>query len=123
MAVAASIKRIPIPTPSQQVTRTESKILTEFTSVKQVNSLDTEHERKQLNNKDFEAEIDLKKRYGKWFLIILACQLLIMNGVFFATGAEWLVFKDLTLQLYMGGTLTEVFGLVLVVTKYLFKRK
>lgn len=46
--------------PSQQVTRTESKILTEFTSVKQVSSLDTEHERKQLNNKDFEAEIALK---------------------------------------------------------------
>ncbi|HDS5126335.1 TPA: hypothetical protein QHW48_003044 [Escherichia coli] len=123
MAVAASSKRIPTATPSQQVTRTESKILTEFTSVKQVNSLDTEHERKQLNNKDFEAEIALKKRYVKWFLIILAFQLLIMNGVFIADGAGKLEFEDLTLQLYMGGTLTEVFGLVLVVTKYLFKRK
>ena len=64
MAVAASSKRIPTATPSQQVTRTESKILTEFTSVKQVNSLDTEHERKQLNNKDFEAEIALKNDTG-----------------------------------------------------------
>ncbi|MEN2736011.1 hypothetical protein WBU86_27065 [Escherichia coli] len=38
--------------------------MTEFTSVKQVNSLDTEHERKQLNNKDFEAEIALKNDTG-----------------------------------------------------------
>ncbi|AWZ81470.1 hypothetical protein CSC38_1704 [Escherichia coli] len=60
--------------------------------MKQVNSLDTEHERKQLNNKDFEAEIALKKRYGKWFLIILAFQLLIMNGVFIADGAGKLEF-------------------------------
>lgn len=88
---------------------------------RQVESLDPE--RRKLDNKDFEAEIKLKKTYGICFLIILACQLLIMNAVFIADGAGFLTFKDLTLQLYMGGTLTEVFGLVLVVTKYLFKRK
>ncbi|OAT16740.1 hypothetical protein M977_04527 [Buttiauxella gaviniae ATCC 51604] len=90
--------------------------------VKEVSQLDPERQR--LNNVDYEAEIKLKKSYGKWFLIILACQLLIMNAVFIAVGLSKLTFKDdLTLQLYMGGTMTEVFGLVLVVTKYLFKRK
>lgn len=89
---------------------------------KEVSHLDPERQR--LNNVDFEAEIKLKKSYGKWFLIILACQLLIMNGVFILVGWSKLTFKDdLTLQLYMGGTMTEVFGLVLVVTKYLFKRR
>ncbi|MBZ0060133.1 MULTISPECIES: hypothetical protein [unclassified Leclercia] len=89
---------------------------------KEVSHLDPERQR--LNNVDFEAEIKLKKSYGKWFLIILACQLLIMNGVFILVGWSKLSFKDdLTLQLYMGGTMTEVFGLVLVVTKYLFKRR
>ncbi|NUL36624.1 hypothetical protein [Kosakonia sacchari] len=90
-------------------------------AARQVSALDAE--RRILDNKDFEAEINLKKAYGKWFLIILAMQLLIMNAVFIADGAGKLSFEDLTLQLYMGGTLTEVFGLVLVVTKYLFKRK
>ncbi|MDK1186572.1 MULTISPECIES: hypothetical protein [Cronobacter] len=90
-------------------------------AARQVEALDPE--RRKLDNQDFEAEIKLKKTYGIWFLIILACQLLIMNGVFISGGAGLLSFKDLTLQLYMGGTLTEVFGLVLVVTKYLFKRK
>lgn len=91
--------------------------------VMQVGALDPEQHRKQLNNSDFEAEIALKKSYGKWFLIILAVQLGIMNGVFISVGFEWLKFDPLTLQLYMGGTLTEVFGLVLVVTKYLFKKR
>jgi hypothetical protein len=88
---------------------------------RQLNTLDPE--RTKLNNKDFEAEIALKKTYGKWFLIILAAQLLVMNGVFICDGLKWLDFKDLTLQLYMGGTLTEVFGLVFVVTKYLFRHR
>lgn len=95
--------------------------LSSTTAARQVEALDPE--RRKLDNKDFEAEIDLKKTYGICFLIILACQLLIMNGVFIFDGIGLLKFKDLTLQLYMGGTLTEVFGLVLVVTKYLFKRK
>lgn len=92
-------------------------------TAKQVSSLDPEQHRKQLNNRDLKAEIKLKKSYGKWFLIILAVQLAVMNGVFILDGAKKLDFEPLTLQLYMGGTLTEVFGLVLVVTKYLFKRK
>ncbi|MGL5370826.1 MAG: hypothetical protein ACRDBF_07345 [Plesiomonas shigelloides] len=88
----------------------------------EVSALDTE--RTRLDNVDFEAEILLKKAYGKYFLIILATQLLIMNIVFISVGFEWIKFPDtLTLQLYMGGTMTEVFGLVLVVTKYLFKKR
>ncbi|EPK7771231.1 hypothetical protein QFL30_003564 [Klebsiella oxytoca] len=89
----------------------------------QVAGLDPEERRKKLNNRDFKAEIKLKKSYGKWFLIILAVQLAVMNLVFIFDGLKWLDFEPLTLQLYMGGTLTEVFGLVLVVTKYLFKKK
>ncbi|EHV3112735.1 hypothetical protein LGF53_000202 [Salmonella enterica] len=87
----------------------------------QVSSLDPERQR--LNNEDFQAEIDLKKTYGKSFLCILAVQLLIMNMVFVADGFQWVFIDDTTLRIYMAGTLTEVFGLVLVVTKYLFKRR
>jgi hypothetical protein len=92
--------------------------------LKEVDTLNTDTERRKLNNSDLEAEIKLKKSYGIWFLVILACQLLVMNIVFILVGKGLLNFKDdLTLQLYMGGTMTEVFGLVLVVTKYLFKRR
>lgn len=115
-AIAASTKLA-----ADQKALIGDKIPTPAPVAKQVSSLDTERQR--LNNRDFEEEIKLKKSYGKWFLIILACQLLVMNGVFILDGWKVLNFEDLTLQLYMGGTLTEVFGLVLVVTKYLFKRK
>ncbi|SAF46361.1 hypothetical protein [Enterobacter kobei] len=116
LAIAASIKR-DLETKTGPGDRVQTSLPTAF----QVNALDSERQR--LNNRDFEEEIKLKKSYGKWFLIILACQLLVMNGVFILDGWKVLNFEDLTLQLYMGGTLTEVFGLVLVVTKYLFKRK
>lgn len=90
--------------------------------LKEVDALDPVY--RSLQNKDFEAEIALKKSYGKWFLIILSVQLLIMNGVFISVGWFELFYPDnLTLQLYMAGTMTEVFGLVFVVTKYLFKKR
>ncbi|EEC8165052.1 hypothetical protein E8848_RS23260 [Escherichia coli] len=94
-----------------------------YSGVTQVDSLDPEQHRKQFSNRDFEGEIKLKKTYGIWLLFILALQLIVMNAVFIAVGFKWLEFEALTLQLYMGGTLTEVFGLVLVITKYLFNRK
>jgi hypothetical protein len=40
-----------------------------------------------------------------------------MNLVFLATGLDYLHLEQWTLNLYMGGTLLEVFGIVLVITK------
>ncbi|HFF9409323.1 TPA: hypothetical protein ACGFB9_002913 [Escherichia coli] len=94
-----------------------------YNSTRQVDALDPEQHRKVLSNTDFESEIKLKRTYGIWLLFILAVQLVVMNIVFIVVGLNKLAFEALTLQLYMGGTLTEVFGLVLVITKYLFNRK
>lgn len=47
-----------------------------------------------------------------------------MNAIFVATGIGCLRFQDPThLNLFMGGTLAEVFGVVLVITRYLFSKK
>ncbi|WP_105457211.1 hypothetical protein [Escherichia coli] len=105
------------------VYRSRTRSGADHSDVTQVGSLDPEQHRKQLSNRDFEGEIKLKKTYGIWLLFILAIQLLVMNAVFIVVGFKILEFDALTLQLYMGGTLTEVFGLVLVITKYLFNRK
>ncbi len=87
----------------------------------------------ELENLDKEkrlAEIDdrktdtaLKKRYAIYFIWILVVQLIVMNVVFVAVGLEKLKFQEPSLNLYMGGTLAEVFGVVLVITKYLFSKK
>jgi len=70
------------------------------------------------------ADTGLKKRYANWFIWILIGQLAAMNAIFIATGIDYLHFQDPThLNLFMGGTLAEVFGVVLVITRYLFSKK
>lgn len=73
---------------------------------------------------DRKTDTKLKKVYAYWFIGILIGQLLLMNAIFAAVGFNWLEFKDPShLNLFMGGTLTEVFGVVFVITRYLFSRK
>lgn len=70
--------------------------------------------------KDSEQDRGLKKKYAHWFIGILIVQLFIMNLVFICVGFGWLNFSSWSLNLYTGGTLAEVFGIVLVITKNLF---
>ena len=49
-------------------------------------------------------------------------QLLVMNGIFVLIGAKLLHFSDFVINLFMGGTLAEVFGIVLVMARYLFSK-
>jgi len=73
---------------------------------------------------DRKTDTKLKKIYAYWFIAILIGQLLLMNLLFAAVGLKWLDFEDAShLNLFMGGTLTEVFGVVFVITRYLFSRK
>ncbi|MBS3797173.1 hypothetical protein [Pseudoalteromonas sp. BDTF-M6] len=69
---------------------------------------------------DSKADRELKKSYANWFIIILIGQLIVMNAAFFCVGFGWLSFDEWSLNLYMGGTLAEVFGVILVITKNLF---
>jgi hypothetical protein len=72
---------------------------------------------------DLKQDRELKKRYANWFIGILIVQLVLMNIVFVAAGAKYLSYDKWGLDLYMGGTLLEVFGVVLVITKNLFPQK
>lgn len=86
----------------------------------------TDDEKKRsdkLKNDDFEADIDLKKKYAKWLIGVMIVQLLIMNLVFALVGFKMMEYNDFILHLYISGTLLELFGLVLVITKYLFKKQ
>jgi len=63
----------------------------------------------------------LKEQYANKFLWFLGIQLGLMNLVFILTGAGILQFDHYVLHLYMGGTLAEIFGIVLVITRRLFR--
>ena len=60
--------------------------------------------------------------YAPVMIGILIGQLLVMNGIFVLIGAKLLHFSDFVINLFMGGTLAEVFGIVLVMARYLFSK-
>jgi len=69
---------------------------------------------------DKETDRELRRMYAKWMLGILIGQLLLMNLIFALAGWGTLKFTETTLEIYMGGTLAEVFAIVAIVSKYLF---
>ncbi len=78
-------------------------------------------ERKQLENRSIETDVDLKAGYGRSMFWLLVGQLIMMNLIFACAGAGWLFFNRFELNLYVGGTLAEIFGIVLIIVRYLFK--
>ncbi len=80
-------------------------------------------ERKRAETDDLKTDTGLKKHYARWFIGILIGQLVVMNAIFYGVGIEKLKFTDYVLHLYMGGTLAEVFGIVYVITRYLFPKR
>lgn len=75
----------------------------------------------KLKNDNLETDINLKKSYAYWLIGVMIGQLLIMNTVFILVGTELIKYSEYILHLYISGTLLELFGLVLIITKYLFK--
>lgn len=81
----------------------------------------------RLSNEDvLDRQVDrrLRQRWATIFVWILTIQLLVMNGVFIFVGLNFLQYQQKwVLELYLAGTLTEVFGIVLVITRNLFPEK
>lgn len=73
--------------------------------------------------KDSKQDRNLKKIYATYFIWILIFQLVAMNAIFILVGCKVLTFGDLVLDVYITGTLAQVFGVVLVITKNLFPIK
>ena len=71
-------------------------------------------------SKDKALDRELKEYYAKILITILIGQLVVMNIVFILTGIGLLKFSKWILELYMGGTLAEVFGVIFVITRHLF---
>lgn len=92
-------------------------------SARELDALDPVTASQHIDNADKVADTKLKKLYAKWFIAILLGQLALMNLVFIGVGLGCLKFDEYALHLYMGGTLAEVFGVVFVITKYLFNKR
>ena len=71
---------------------------------------------------EFDTDIRLKNRYANFFIGILIGQLVLMNAFIFFHGFGFVTIDKLVLNIYMSGTLAEIFGIVTVITVHLFPR-
>ena len=78
-----------------------------------------------MSQEDMDKEQDrtLKNKWASWFVWILIVQLALMNIVFMLVGLGLLEFSDISLNVFMGGTLAEVFGVIIVITRNLFPNR
>lgn len=84
-----------------------------------MNDEDPAHAHLRAKTRDLEADTELKKTFATSFIRVLKIQLILMNIII---GFKWLEFGDLVVNLFMTGTLAEVFGIVMVMTRYLFSK-
>lgn len=84
-------------------------------------SLDDVAKAQDINDRQVDTE--LKRLYAERFIWICVGLLASMNIVFFLKGFGCVSYEEGDLQLFVAGTLGEVFGIVLVITKYLFSKK
>jgi hypothetical protein len=78
-----------------------------------------------LDQVDREQDIGLKRRYARALLWLLGGQLAIADVIFFVyaqVGVHWRL-PPVVIDIWLGATLVEVVGIVLVVTRYLFPRR
>jgi hypothetical protein len=79
----------------------------------------------QLQAKDHQQDIDLKKKYADWLLGAVIGQLLLANAVFvtYAWAGERWHLDAVVIDVWLGATLVQVVGVVAIVTRYLFPRR
>lgn len=75
------------------------------------------------NIEDRKSDRTLKKTYARWFVWILVGQLVVMNAVIVGVGMKCLSLDTTVLNIYMSGTMLEIFGIVLIITNSLFRRR
>lgn len=82
---------------------------------------DPDKTRNHLENKDLNNNIELRTWYGRGFFWLLVTELVVLNGFFLARGLGCLQFNSVDFNVYVGGTLLQTFGVILVIARGLFK--
>jgi hypothetical protein len=79
----------------------------------------------ELERRDKEQDIELKRRYAHRLLWMMIGQLAVADAVFITyawAGQGWDVTAGV-MQVWLGATVVQVIGVVLVVVRYLFPRR
>lgn len=79
----------------------------------------------QLQARDHQQDIDLKKRYANWLLGAVVAQLFVADAVFviYAWAGKGWDLDAVVINVWLGATLIQAIGVVAIVTRYLFPRR
>jgi hypothetical protein len=72
-----------------------------------------------------QREHDLRESYARWVNRILCAQLLVADAVFIAfawAGSHWVIDPGV-IEVWLGATVVQVVGIVLIVTRHLFSNR
>jgi len=64
-------------------------------------------------------QVGLKRRYGKWLLIMIAAQLIVADGTFLViagAGYDWHV-SESVMHVWLAATLVQIVGVVTIVVR------
>jgi len=78
--------------------------------------------KEKLEGDDLEQLIELKRFYGRWILIMMAAQLIVVNAGFMIyswKGFDWAP-PDGVVQVWLTATFVQIVSVVVVITKSLF---
>jgi hypothetical protein len=77
-----------------------------------------------LDARNLEQDLSLKRKYADWLLWMMVGQLTIADLGFgiYGFANDWDI-EPSVIQVWLGATVVEVIGIVLVVTRYLFPRR
>jgi hypothetical protein len=113
-------RKITMPKSDEDIARDIIRAVTEGTKPgREVDRFDP------LRREDWRQDIRLKRFYGYFLPSAMAAQLLIADTGFFLyawLGRDWNVAPTI-MHVWLGATVIEVVGIVLVVTQYLFPRR
>lgn len=71
--------------------------------------------------KNIDEDQELRKRYATILIVILAIELVALILIFVLKGLDILHYSDTTFNIFITGGIAEVFVLVRIIVKYLFK--
>ena len=72
------------------------------------------------DNKDRKSDRDLKKKYAKYFIIIVFMQLILINEIFIMVGAGIIHYDGYSLDIFVTATIIQVFLCVKEIIRNLF---
>ncbi|MDR0579792.1 MAG: hypothetical protein LBG21_04240 [Campylobacteraceae bacterium] len=72
---------------------------------------------------DIKSDRKLKEWYANILIWTMVVQLVVVNAIFVLNGRGYLVFNNITLNIFIGGTFVEICAIVAIIVKGLFSNR